>query len=91
MNSRDRITPGDRSRCEAVVGAVEHVTCGLIGLLVAAVLVSAVYPWLVAATSALQLLSSTALVFIAVGLWFLSWGALEMAWEWRAGRLSGFG
>jgi hypothetical protein len=88
MNNTDRIGSGDRSRDPVeTVGTVEHVACGLTGLFVAGVLVTAFYPALVAVTSALRMLSSTALVFVAVGLWFAVWAALELVWEWRAGRL----
>jgi hypothetical protein len=46
------------------------------------------YPLLVSVTRPLQLLSSTAIVFALVFLWFLLWLAIEIAWEWRAGRIS---
>ena len=46
------------------------------------------YPLLVALTRPLQLLASTAIVFVLVFLWLLIWLAIEVAWEWRAGRIS---
>jgi hypothetical protein len=46
------------------------------------------YPVLVAVTRPLQLLSSTAIAFVLVFLWLLTWLAIEIVWEWRSGRIS---
>lgn len=69
------------------VGAVEHYSCGLAGLLATAVALVFVYPALVSMTRPLYLLSSVALVSIVVTAWVLAWLSFELVWEWRAGRL----
>jgi hypothetical protein len=86
-NGQDRGVPPEDERRETV-GAVEHYTCGLVGLLATAVCVVLVYPALVSATRPLHLLSSVALVFIVVTAWVLVWLSFEVVWEWRAGRLT---
>jgi hypothetical protein len=78
--------PPDRAAPETV-GAVEHYSCGLVGLFATAVALVFVYPALVAATRPLYLLSSVALVFVVITAWVLVWLSLELVWEWRAGRL----
>jgi len=76
-------------RCPQTVGVVEHVLCGLAGVLLTGALLLLFYPSLVALTQPLYVLSSTALVGAIAVLWLLlSFGA-ELAWEWRAGRLTG--
>ncbi len=70
------------------VSTVEHCSCGLAGLLATAVLVIFVYPVLVAVTQPLYVLSSTLIVFALFAVWLVTWLALELAWEWRAGRLT---
>jgi hypothetical protein len=46
------------------------------------------YPIIVALTQPLYVLSSTLIVFALFAIWLVTWLALEVAWEWRAGRLS---
>lgn len=65
----------------------EHCACCVTGLVAVSLTALLVYPVLVAATRPLQLLSSTAIVFVLVFLWLLVWVAIEIAWEWRAGRI----
>jgi hypothetical protein len=86
-NDRGRGVPHEDERRETV-GAVEHYTCGLVGLLATTVCVVLLYPALVSATRPLHLLSSVALVFIVVTAWVLVWLSFEVVWEWRAGRLT---
>jgi hypothetical protein len=71
------------------VGRVEHYSCGAAGLASAVVVVFLAYPLLLTFTRPLQLLSTTAIVFVFVVLWFVTWAAFEVAWEWNAGRLFG--
>ena len=70
------------------VGAVQHYACAVASLLATGLILLAGYSALVALTRPLHVLSSTALVFAVVSLWLLMWAALEVTWEWRAGRLS---
>lgn len=72
---------------DETVGTVEHCSCGLLGLLATAAIVVAIYPMLVALTQPLFVLSSTAIVFVLFAIWLVTWLLLELAWEWRAGRL----
>jgi protein-S-isoprenylcysteine O-methyltransferase Ste14 len=72
--------------CQSASG-LEHWLTGLIGLTVTFVVAVAVYSTVAAMAEPLQYLSSTAVIFLFVGLWIALWGALEIAWEWRAGRL----
>jgi hypothetical protein len=70
------------------VGTLEHWSCGLAGLVATAAVVLVGYPVLVWLVRPLQLLSTTALLLLLVGVWLITWLALELAWEWRAGRLA---
>lgn len=74
--------------CPETVGVVEHVLCGLAGFLFTGALLVACYPLLVALTEPLYVLSSTALVAAVAVLWLLVSFGVELAWEWRAGRLT---
>lgn len=46
------------------------------------------YPHLLAVTRPLGLFASTALVFFLTTIWLSTWFVFELAWEWRAGRLT---
>jgi len=70
------------------IDPVEHVTCSLAALAVVGALVLVGYPLLVVLTQPLRLLSSTAIAFALLSVWLLAWLAIEIVWEWRAGRLS---
>jgi hypothetical protein len=65
----------------------EHWLTGIVGLGVTLVVAFAVYSTVVSMAHQLQYLSSTAVVFLFFAFWIALWGALEIAWEWRAGRL----
>ncbi|MFC6973744.1 hypothetical protein ACFQL1_02110 [Halomicroarcula sp. GCM10025709] len=67
----------------------EHWLTGLVGLAVTFVVALAAYSSVVAMAEPLQYLSSTAVIFLFIGLWIAFWGLLEIVWEWRAGRLFG--
>jgi hypothetical protein len=69
------------------VGVAEHCVCGAVGLLATLLTLVGGYSLFLAATRPLGMFASTALVFLAVALWIGSWLALELLWEWRAGRL----
>jgi len=81
-----------RSQCPAdrleTVGVAEHLLCGLAGFLFTAALLVAFYPLLVALTQPMHVLSSTTLVGLVAALWLLVSFGVELAWEWRAGRLT---
>lgn len=86
-----RVRPGREETGPAAsdrLGTVEHCSCGLAGLVTAVGAGALLYPTLVALTSHLHLLSSTALVALLVGTWLACWLGFELAWEWRARRLS---
>lgn len=85
-DGRGRTDASETDR-NATVGALEHYSCGLAGLVATAVVVAAFYPTLVAATRPLYLLSSVALVSVVITAWVLVWLSLEFVWEWRTGRL----
>jgi len=70
------------------VTPIEHYTCSLIGFVVMLVTGVAVYPALAGAAESLQMLSSTAIAFALLLLWLVAWLSIEVAWEWRAGRVS---
>ena len=69
------------------VGRVEHYSCGAAGLGAAVVALLLLYPLLLVFTEPLRLLSTTAIVFVFVVIWFVAWALFEVAWEWNAGRL----
>ena len=68
------------------VGRVEHYSCGAAGLLVTAASVFLVYPFLVALTRPLSVLSSTAVTVTFVVMWFVTWTVFECVLTWRSGR-----
>ena len=82
----------DRSQCPTdrleTVGVTEHLLCGLAGFLFTVALLVAFYPLLVALVQPMHVLSSTMLVVLVVALWLLVSFGVEIAWEWRAGRLT---
>lgn len=79
--------PSERA-LSGTVGTAEHCLCGFTGFLITVAIAALHYPTLVALTRPLHLLSSTALTFILAAIWFVTWWGLELAWEWRAGRLT---
>jgi hypothetical protein len=76
--------PGDTAPVGAPV--VEYFACGLLGLVATSLLVLLFYPFLLAVTRPLQMLSSTAIVLLFVVLWTLVWLGIEIVWDWRTGR-----
>lgn len=67
--------------------SVEHWLTGIVGLAVTAAVAVVLYQYVVAMAQQLEYLSSTALIFLFMGVWILVWAFLEVAWEYRAGRL----
>jgi len=94
MNSR-RKTAGERPEeatcsdtCVCSIGnAVEHYVTGILGLVATLVIGVQAYPWLQSVAEAMSYLGSTWLVFSFAAVWLVCWTALEVAWEWRAGRV----
>jgi hypothetical protein len=80
-----RQPPDQGHACTVSTG--EHCLCGVTSFVGTTVVVALLYPTLVGVTRPLHLLSSTALLTIAVAIWIGTWFGLELAWEWRAGRL----
>lgn len=80
--------PGRKSSEFRRTGGLERYFCTVGGFFLAAALVVLLYPLVLAVTRPFGLLSSTALVFVLVSTWFVTWISLEVAWEWRAGRLN---
>ncbi|EMA21683.1 MULTISPECIES: hypothetical protein [Haloarcula] len=73
--------------CVCSIGnAVEHYVTGILGLVATLVIGVQAYPWL-QATAGPSYLGSTWLVFSFAAVWLVCWIALEVAWEWRAGRV----
>jgi hypothetical protein len=64
----------------------QHYTCGIVGLGLTAVSIFFAYSVLVAVASLVPLLSTTAIVFVAVVTWFLLWLTLDVAWSWMHTR-----
>lgn len=67
---------------------VEQYACCLTGLGVMSAIAVLFYPVLVAVTQPLQVLSSTAVVFVLISVWLLAWMGVVVIWEWRAGRVA---
>ena len=80
----------ERPADAAPVGApaVEYFGCGLLGLIATSLLVPLFYPYLVAVTQPLKMLSSTVIVLVFVVMWTLVWLGIETVWGWRTGRPS---
>jgi len=73
--------------CVCSIGnAVEHYVTGVLGLVATLVIGVQAYPWL-QTTAGPSYLGSTWLVFSFAAVWLVCWTALEVAWEWRAGRV----
>jgi hypothetical protein len=70
----------------SVANPVEHYVTGILGLVATLLLGIQVYPWLQAIAGP-SYLGSTWLVFSFAAIWLVCWIALEVAWEWRAGRV----
>jgi hypothetical protein len=74
--------------CVCSIGnTVEHYMSGVLGLLATLVVGVQVYPWLQAVAGPSSYLGSTWLVFSFAAVWLVCWIAVEVAWEWRAGRV----
>ena len=74
--------------CVCSVGnAVEHYVTGILGLVATLVVGMQVYPSLQSVTDTTSYLGPTWLVFSFAAIWLVCWIALEVAWEWRAGRV----
>ena len=67
---------------------VEQYTCCVTGLVVMCAIAVLFYPVLIAVTQPLQILSSTAVVFVLISVWLLAWVGVVAIWEWRAGRVA---
>ncbi|MFC7046667.1 hypothetical protein ACFQH6_15780 [Halobacteriaceae archaeon GCM10025711] len=68
-------------REDVEVGFVTHHLCGVVSLVLAGVLVSGAYSFVVAGTLWLGPLSSTAVVMVFFLLWAVAWEVVEVAWE----------
>jgi ABC-type antimicrobial peptide transport system permease subunit len=83
---REETTGGDACVC-SIGNTVEHYVTGILGLVATLVVGVQAYPWLQSAAEAMSYLGSTWLVFSLAAIWLVCWIALEVAWEWRAGRV----
>jgi hypothetical protein len=79
-------TGGDACVC-SIGNAVEHYVTGILGLVATVVVGLQAYPWLQSVAEPTSYLGSTWLVFSFAAIWLVCWIALELAWEWRAGRV----
>ncbi|WP_336338231.1 hypothetical protein [Haloarcula brevis] len=77
---------GERPLCESV-SSLEHWLTSVVGLGLALTVGVAFYVPIVETVASLDVLSTTAMVFLFTALWLVLWGTLELAWEWRAGRV----
>lgn len=82
------VTEASEDRPETI-GAVEHYGCGVAGLLIAGAVAFLTYPTLLTLSRMFEKLSTTMLILFVILLWSVLWLGLELAWEWRAGRLFG--
>jgi hypothetical protein len=74
MNDNNGLVPGEGiGGWSADSGAGLHYACGLVGLIVTLAAIAATYSLLVAVTSSLSLLSTTALVILGVVAWLIVW------------------
>ncbi|MDS0221184.1 hypothetical protein NDI54_07475 [Haloarcula sp. S1AR25-5A] len=71
----------------SVVDPVEHYVTGILGFVATLLLGVQLYPWLQAVAGPSSFLGATWLVFSFAAVWLVCWIALEVAWEWRAGRV----
>jgi len=65
------------------LGPLGHYSTGVCGLLATILLLFFLYPTVVALTRPLHILSSTAIVILAVGAWVGTWFVLEVAMDRR--------
>lgn len=89
MNKKgsDGIDPGSgRPLCESA-SSLEHWLTSVVGLGMALTVGVVFYVPIVETAASLAFLSTTAVVFLLTALWLVLWGTLELAWEWRAGRV----
>ncbi|EMA10158.1 hypothetical protein SAMN05443574_110106 [Haloarcula vallismortis] len=82
----DETTGGDGCVC-SIGNAAEHYVTGILGLVVTLIIGVQAYPWLQPIAGTTTYLGSTWLVFTFAAIWLVCWIALELAWEWRAGRV----
>lgn len=82
----DEATDSDSCVC-SVANPVEHYVTGVLGFIATLLLGMQVYPWLRAIGEPSSYLASTWLVFSFAAIWLVCWIVLEVAWEWRAGRV----
>jgi hypothetical protein len=68
------------------LGRRGHYACGLISVAVVVATLVVGYSLVVAMTSAVPLLSTTAIVLLTVVVWVLVWLLLEMTLLWWSGR-----
>ncbi|WP_424004078.1 hypothetical protein ACOZ4I_06220 [Haloarcula salina] len=76
----------ERPLCESA-SSLEHWLTSAVGLGMALAIGVAFYVPIVETAASLEFLSTTAMVFLITALWLVLWGTLELAWEWRAGRV----
>ena len=82
----EETTDGDTCVC-SIGNAAEHYMTGILGLVATLVVGVQAYPWLQSVADTTSYLGSTWLVFTLAATWLVCWIALEVAWEWRAGRV----
>ncbi|MHC3380521.1 hypothetical protein [Haloarcula sp. H-GB5] len=82
----EETTGSDACVC-SIRNTVEHYVTGILGLVATLVVGVQAYPWFQSVAGTTAYLGSTWLVFSFATVWLVCWIALELAWEWRAGRI----
>ena len=77
---------GDACVC-SIGNAAEHYMTGILGLVATLIVGLQAYPWLQSVADTTSYLGPTWLVFSFAAIWLVCWIVLEVAWEWRAGRV----
>jgi hypothetical protein len=77
---------GDDGETVGGLGRRSHYACGVISVAVVLATLAVSYSLVVAMTSAVPLLSTTAIVLLTALVWVLVWLTLDMALLWWAAR-----
>lgn len=77
---------GDDGETVGGIGRRHHYACGVISVAVVLATLGVSYSLVVAMTSAIPLLSTTAIVLLTVLVWVLVWLSLDMAILWWVAR-----
>jgi hypothetical protein len=79
---------GDDPADVTVFGGPRHYVCGAVGLLVAVTTLALTYSLVVGIANTVPLLSTTAITFLGIVIWVVTWIALDAVVFWASDRTS---